>query len=312
MNLTPAQLAKRRTGIGSSDVSAIAEVDPWREPLDVWLSKVGLVDIETTPAMQSGHDLEDPIAKMYERAMGAKLARVRGTLRHPKHPIALATLDRRAKVGPAPIVEVKNVGPHQLADWRGGAPAHVVLQVQWQLAVDDAAELAHIAALLGGTEFRVFPVVRDRDLGEAMFELAEDFWDEHVLTRIPPPCSPDAAQRLAALRYPRNDGALLPKTPEARALAHELADIHDEQAALKLRRDRCEAAAKELIGPADGVEACFTWKLDAEGRTSWEAIARALGASDELIAAHTKPPTTRKFLLDRSRWSEATNRRKNR
>ena len=40
--------------------------------------------------------------------------------------------------------------------------------------------------LLGNSEFRVYRVGHDRGLGERLVKAALCFWDEHVMTGIPP------------------------------------------------------------------------------------------------------------------------------
>jgi hypothetical protein len=38
--------AARKRGLGGSDIAAVLGVSPWQKPMDVWLSKTGMVGIQ--------------------------------------------------------------------------------------------------------------------------------------------------------------------------------------------------------------------------------------------------------------------------
>jgi putative phage-type endonuclease len=293
--LTKEQLEVRRAGIGSSEIAALAGFDPHRTAADVWLEKMGLAESGETMAQWTGNRLEAVIALLYAERTGAELVDGGGTFQHPGHAFALATPDRRAVVGPAPIVEIKNVGGFMVSRWSDELPVDKLLQVQWQLEVM-GEERADLAALLGGTNFRIYRVERDPELCAQLLDLAGQFWRDHVLTREPPPCDGADAQRIAEARYPNSDGRMLTPTPEAQALLHQLRRIDRAEKKVRAMRDLVEARAKELVGEADGIEDCFTWKLDKNGRVQWAKVAKALDAPVDLIAKHTSAPT-RRFLL---------------
>jgi putative phage-type endonuclease len=256
----------RRTGIGSSDIAAIADQDPHRKPVDVWLDKLGKVQSLETPAQDMGHRIEPVIAAWYCDKTGAHL--VDGhTVRHHDHTWALATPDRLALRGPAPVVELKNVGWQWAHLWGEGPeeiPAEKYIQVQWQLEVLDKTH-ADIAALIGGNDPRTYRIWRDTSFGLQLLELADSFWHEHVLADVPPPHDGAAAQKLAALRWPKSKGDVLAATIEAEILRAKLRRVHRAEKLVKDLRNRYEARAKALIGDADGVEGCFTWRSDKNG-----------------------------------------------
>jgi putative phage-type endonuclease len=301
----------RQAAIGSSDVACLVGEDPHRGPLDVWMAKVGLgSNIETT-AMIAGQELEAPIGRMYCRATGAKLHTGGGTLRHPKYPWAVATLDRRATGGPAQLVEIKNIGAWMMREWRESPPPAKLIQVTWQLDVAGLS-LAHIAALLGGTSLRVYPVEYDREFAEMLRDVAHDFLRNHVTpallakaaededwTRFAPPHTPIEAVDLANARYPDSDGRVLPCTLESRAVWRELEAAEIEEKAAKERRAAAEAAAKKMLGSADEIAGCFTWKTDNAGRVAWAQVAKAMNPTQDIINKHTGAPA-RRFLRKES------------
>lgn len=288
MPLSEQDRAERATAIGSSDIAAVADLDPFRGPTDVWLDKLGLSKPRDTIATWSGHKLEPVIAEMYAERTGAVLLDGGGTARHPDLSWAVATVDRRAQVGPAPVVEIKNVGAWALKHWHAGAPVEKVLQAQWQMLVC-GVERVHIAALIGGTDFRVYSVERDDELIASLVEIAERFWVDHVIPRVPPPDDPEARRVALEALHPRTNGLLLPATPAAEAARGQLLDIEAREAALKAERDEAENAVKELIGEADGVDGLFTWRA-WRGRIDWEAAARAAGVTDEVAERYRGKP----------------------
>lgn len=279
-------------GIGSSDIAAIADMDPHRGPTDVWLDKVGLSSRSENVAQWSGHKLEPVIAEMYAERTGATLIDGGGTVRHPRHEWAVATPDRKAAPGPAEIVEIKNVGAYALRFWWSGgtfeAPAEKALQAQWQMAVC-GGESVHIAALLGGTDFRIFGVERDEETIGILLEMAERFWVNHVLAMVPPDDDPEARRAAMEMLYPRPNGLLLPRSVEAEAAHAKLLDIEAREDLVKAEREAAEAEALALIGEADGIDGLFTWK-EWRGKIDWKAAALAAGVSEKSAERYRGKP----------------------
>lgn len=283
MPLSDEDIRRRALGIGSSDIAALVDLDPHKGPTHVWLDKVGLLPRSENVAQWSGHKLEPVIAEMYVERTGAVLVDGGGTVVHPEHEWARATPDRRSKPGPADIVEIKNVGAFALRMWwvdgTFQAPIDKVIQAQWQLAVC-GGDRVHLAALLGGTDFRIFEVVRDDELILTLLEVAERFWVDNVLARVPPDDDPDQRREAMAALYPKANGLLLPRSTEAEAIHARLLAIESREAATKAERDATEAEALELIGEHDGVNGLFTWKT-WRGKIDWKAAAMAAGVSEK-------------------------------
>ena len=60
----------RRSGIGGSDSAAICGESPWATPLDVYLSKRGLVEKEQAEAAEWGQILEPTVLRQYALRQG--------------------------------------------------------------------------------------------------------------------------------------------------------------------------------------------------------------------------------------------------
>lgn len=329
--LTTEQRERRRHGIGSSDIPKIVGVSPHGGPLDVYLDKLGLSEHEESAATWCGDRLEETIAQLYKERTGVAFAPQIGTVARPGGPgWAMATPDRWL-ADDAGLVEIKLVGAGMAHLWGEAPPEHVIVQVQWQLEVCDV-EKADVAALIGGTDFRVYHVERDRALGDELLERGRRFWEEHVLRREPPWSSGADLRRVMRLRYPMSVGDVLPASGEARALHAELLRVHERQETLEQLRAALEGAAMDLIGDADGIEGLFTWRnvgkaepwkraararFMAGAQECWEDLERVLGDNEERWKAMAlrggATPTSeqetrnagRRFLLKRPK--EASN-----
>jgi len=188
-----AWLRERMTGIGSSDASAVAGVNPWRSPVDVWLEKTGNAppsdDSDDLGPTYWGKRLENLVIEEYRNRTGAAIGHQQALVRHPTHPFMLATLDAIAvhpTGGPRPL-EAKTTRFSR--DWgdpeSDEVPLHYVFQVQHQLAVTGFS-VADIAVLIGGSDFRIYRVARDERIIEALVNVEKEFW-QAVLDRRPPP-----------------------------------------------------------------------------------------------------------------------------
>ncbi|MCI0569281.1 MAG: YqaJ viral recombinase family protein, partial [Myxococcaceae bacterium] len=300
----------RRRGIGGSEIGAVAGLSPYATPLDVWRAKVEGTSVPETTAMRRGRLLEPAVAEWYAEETGASLRSV-GTLQHPTRPIALATPDRLASLrGEDRVLEIKTSGLRAAERWgRPGTdevPPHYLAQVAWEMAVTGLPQ-ADLAVLIAGEDFRVYHFERDAELEGYLFELAERFWVDHVEARRPPALDgSEAARRWLHERYPVERGPVRAAGPEAERWADVLREATARAGAEDLRAEEAKNHLKALIGDAEGLVGRFgtvRWtRSRSSTRTDWEAVARSLGAGEELVRAHTTVvPGPRVF---RPSWKE--------
>ena len=299
MSLTPAQLELRRQGTGGSEIGAVAGLNPYFSPLEVYLAKVGdPAPMVETDAMWLGSELEEPLARLYARRTGA-LVEACGTIIHPTAPFILATPDRLVTLpnGERGVLEVKTSAGWRSADEWGTefsdeVPGHYIAQTLWEMAVT-GLDWADIIVLLHGRP-KFYRVRRDNALINMLAEANETFWREHVLKRIPPaPDGSDAYSRHLHERFRENRRPELlasNQTVNGWAEAYREACRQEEkaEAAKKLARQNLEV----FIGDASGVEGPWgriTWKARApERRIDWELVAVEAEVPAELIEKHTK------------------------
>lgn len=289
-------LAERTKGIGSSDVAAIIGADPYRNALDVWLSKTGRdsAGIETRP-MRLGLKLEPIILGEFIEETGLDAVRDGVLARHATCPIALATPDAKLTARPAGV-ELKAPGLRQAShwgrSWGNEYPEHYLAQCAWQMAVLDRDEW-YLAALLGGQDFRVYHIRRDRELEAGLLEAAKRFWRDHVIAdRAPALDDSETARRYVESRFPISRGPLRSPTDEGAALVAELSEARARARAAESDENRVGNLLRESIGEDEGIEEKGLYKVSwksQRGRTTtdWEAVARTFCPPADLISQHT-------------------------
>lgn len=293
MALTAEQHQLRENGIGSSDVSAVVGVHPWKTPCDVWCTKRTpsrgpLVEPEESDRTEVGDELEEAVCRMYARRMGVKLRRS-STHVHKTHPWMMATPDRLV-VGQRGGVEAKVVGVNMAQFWRDGLPDFVRTQAQWQLMVLDY-EWWDVAALIG-TERHIIRVHRDEDVERGLFDIVESFWRDYVLGDTPPPPvdEEDRARYLKA-RYRRATEETIESTPEIEeAVRAALAASVAVKAAEEEKR-RADNRLLELLGERRGARGDWgsVSAPPIAGRVDWKAVAEDVAGGaipDDVVERH--------------------------
>ena len=296
----------RRTGIGASEVAALLGLDPRKSPLSLWLDKTGNAEpFEGNRFTEMGQRFEPLIADAYAEREGVELETCT-TVRHPEIPHVFATPDRRV-VGTNRLVECKAVFSPRIMvlfgeDGTSDYPEHFAVQAMVQAAVADAEDV-HLAALLGA-DLRVYRVPRDRDRERRLLDVVDAWWQRHIVGGERPALdgSEAAAEYLRRL-FPKNQAAMLEADGPAADMVREVVALH---AAQKAAENAFEVAKQNLcavIADADGIAlpgvGKATWKrANGSLKTDWEAVARELGAPDDVVIKHSKSvPGSRRFLV---------------
>ena len=231
-------LDARRNGIGGSDVAAVLGANPWRTPLEVWLSKTGQGETFTgSEKADWGHRLE-PVVRDHYASLHPHwwVDEVPGVLAHPDVPIAMASLDGlvNAKEGQHGL-EVKTTGQ----SW-DRPPDMYLFQVAWYQAVTGLPRF-DFAVLARGQQYSEYTVERDDRLCEDLLTFVPEWWERHVVGGEMP--DPDLVR----------DRHLLPRLwtadekREPVVLDSALADrLRDAKAAMNATRTDFEIVAAEV------------------------------------------------------------------
>lgn len=264
--LTPEQRAMRVHTLGASEIAAVCGLNPWKSAHDVWLSKLELADEHVSHATRVGTLIEPIILRLYCEDTGARVAHF-GTVVHPKHAWVSATPDF-AVHGVRRVGEIKCVGWRSAGHWttdEDGVPDYYRPQLEWQCEVCDADE-ADMAALIGGTDFRIYRIKRDREIGGMLLDIGAKFWRDHVEARVPPPVDgSDGARRMLAKLYPRNTGPVKKADNDVERIVRELRALD----AVDAKRTELENKLRAAIADADGMTGdgwSVTYRADKNGK----------------------------------------------
>lgn len=320
------QQALSRHGIGASEIAAVAGLNPYASPWDVWQSKLGLappVTDDDSEAIEWGHRNEPAIRQKYADLTGAMLYVPTESLFHPEHTWARATPDAIVVTSGVAkrdrwdrLMQAKNVGYWPGRDWRGGPPAYVQLQEQWELLVSDLAR-ADVAALIGGSTFEVYTIHRDDKMIADLLTIGEEFWRRVTERREPPIDASEACRRHFESRIKIADAVELVADVELEATMADWHALHLEAKRVErkletarnlVRRSLAEAGAGAVTS-SHGVA-----KMRASGggeRTDWKLVAELLGSTKctpeefaQLVAANTSAAAPSLALYPPTQWAK--------
>lgn len=292
----------RSKTIGASEAGAVLGLSPFRSPLDVWLEKTGKkTSTGETKWSRLGNLLEPTVASLYTERTGIALEDPAKTYVHSDYVVS-GTPDRIASDR---VVEIKTAWtPRSQAAWgeegSGDVPPHYLIQGAIYLALTgfDALDFAVFAS----GDLRIYSIVRDLDREREILTSLQEWWDRYVVPDVAPPIS--SSKDLDALknRWSSASGEMLVAGPTVEAIARDYDLACRDVDLAQERADILKASLQAAIGPADGIESetfKATWKFSKEStRTDWEAIARSLSPSTELIRANTKTVAgSRRFLF---------------
>ena len=287
----------RRSGIGGSDASTIMGVNPYRSLYTLWADKLGMLpEQEDNEAMKMGRDLEEYVARRFCTETGLKVKREYHILQHDAHLWMLANIDRRI-VGESAGLECKTSKDLHLKRFRNGEfPVEYYAQCQHYLAVT-GLERWYLAVLIYGTDFKVFTIERDEEDIAALIEAERAFWENHVITRIPPPAdgSRSTQSALSAL-YPQSDDQSI--MTDTTGLVEAYAQRKREAVQLNAEVTELENKIKASMGEAErivGGKYIALWK--SATRSTLDEKALRAGHPEIVFRDYTKTTTYRRFTL---------------
>ena len=251
---TPEWYALRKEVFGASEAAAICGLSDYRQPLDVYLDKVGGEQREETEAMTIGRFVEPAILGLYCDRTGRDVTAPVPLYRHPGLPYIAASLDGHRADG-APVEAKWSMNPRaaeQLgeegSDW---IPNDWLFQVQQQMDVVDARQ-ADVAVLLFG-RLKVYTVEYNGDLIDAIHVAAKEM-HERVQRRDPPPVNCEHTSAIKALQraYPAvvDTSIVLPSSGDVFQAAHDCISMGEAIKAGEKVRDKAKARILAAMGEA--------------------------------------------------------------
>jgi putative phage-type endonuclease len=187
--------------LGGSDIGAILGLSRFRSPLEVWMEKTGkeVKKLDSLP-LRFGSFAEEFVASEYARSTGFELIHDESIYVHPEYSFMSAHIDRfvledsssssSSSSSPTRILECKTANPFSLGDWgevgTDEVPLSYLCQCLWYMAITNLNRV-DLAVLFGNSDFRIYEIVRDKELEAIILQKANFFWNEHVLRDVPPP-----------------------------------------------------------------------------------------------------------------------------
>jgi putative phage-type endonuclease len=307
MSLTQAELEVRKKGITGTDAPAIAGVPGyWRTQMDIWMDKkMPSASVwKTSPAMEWGNRLEEPVAQKYSEVYEVKLCR-QTTLQHSKIPWLIGTPDRLI-VGPEGNVakwglEIKTGEIFSRKEWGDqstcGVPLKYLLQVFHYMNLTGLPRW-DVAVLLGHHDFRVYTILGDKEVLGMLLELERRWYEEYIVgDAMPQVDHGESLRRLIESKWPRAvqpslvidvKGAVNESVVEvmnatricveAKRQIKSIKEVHDANASFvqAFMREHGEIL---FDGAGDGLR--VTWKNSKDKeKTDWKGLAQQL--MDEL------------------------------
>ncbi len=196
-------LKKRKTGIGGSDAGVVCGLNPYSGAMQVYADKTSdeISDYDNE-ALRQGRDFEDYVAKRFMEETGKKVRRANALYRNEQYPFMIADVDRMI-VGERAGLECKTVNLYNADQWKDGQiPPHYMIQCYHYMAVLDL-DCFYIAALIFGKQFIWRQIERDEEMIMNLRTIEKDFWENHVMKRIPPaPDGSEASDRWIRQAFP--------------------------------------------------------------------------------------------------------------
>lgn len=183
-------LAKRKQGIGGTDISALMGVNPYATAIDVFFDKTTETthDVDSMPKRR-GRYLEPFVAELFAEATDSTLfPNGYDIYSHPLEDFMLATPDYLYSnfIHEKDILEIKTAVGVGAKKWYDGIPEYVGLQLQQQMYVMGKNSIT--LATLIDDNFNYIEIQRNDDIIAQMVLVATDFWYNNVLAnKIPEP-----------------------------------------------------------------------------------------------------------------------------
>lgn len=246
-NLSREEWLKYRTqGIGGSDVSIIAGINPFKSIHQLWREKTGQVELEQTESEYShfGTLLEPIVRKEFTARTGIKVRQKHMLLQSEKYPFMYADLDGVINEnGELAIFEAKTASQYKMDIWKEEVPAGYILQVQHYMAVTGAKK-TYIAALIGGNHFVYHVVERDEIMIAKIIAMEKYFWETHVIRGVEPvPDGSDATIDYFNSRFSNSNGETIELPQEALEVCEEYERLSQQLKELETAKN---AAANQL------------------------------------------------------------------
>ena len=282
------QQTARKTYLGGSEIAAAMGVSKWTTPLALWAEKTGKLPddpLRNSEAMEIGLELQEYVARKFERRTGKKLRADQQELVHPAYPYLRGHADYIVLNEDATF-DSKTTSAYQLKAWEGETiPLDYVLQQNWYMGLKKALNLkgwqsAYLGVLIGGQRFLWKQFAFDPALFDEQVASAVKFWTAFVEQDVMPVAMANDQDLLVQL-FPAEQGPLRLLNVSGDQ-AHDVDTLLTRRAS-SLRQikteelivEDCEAKLKQAIGETGGLVTArhrVTWQLQTSKRLDYARL----------------------------------------
>lgn len=190
--------------IGGSDIPKLLGISKYGNAADVYLRIAEGLESEWNPRMERGAAVEPQLRAHGQRMFGIELESPASDVAvHQGVEFAHAQIDDLARWNGMPVaIDYKSQSSFAKGWGRGGTddvPEQYRIQMAWELACSDrelgllivgfgddapAPELFHIANVVP------YQIQRDGVTESQLLQIAREFWEAHILPRVPPAMAP--------------------------------------------------------------------------------------------------------------------------
>lgn len=245
-------LKQRTLCITGTDIGAIIGVNPYKTAFEVWMDKTTeQPPIADNAAMSWGRRLEPVIAEAYTEQTGIQLLKGTFISKDISGIPCGGTPDYTATDRPL-VLEIKTARSGN--GWGDSGtdeiPIQYLSQVVWYMGIL-GYDVAHVAALIGASDFRTYTLEMQPDLWQGMIDRAAEFW-QLVTSNIPPTIDGSAGAR-EWLKSKYKGGAGIIENPNAdiKFAASELRFWQRKEKEAKEKKDAWTNTLLDAMGDHD-------------------------------------------------------------
>lgn len=321
----PEWLEYRRKGLGGSDAAAVLNLSPFRTARDLYFDKLGVVtadDQANWVALEVGNLLEPLVARIFGKKTGLKIYQRKCMFQHPYYLWMLADLDYLVVLpdGTIAILEIKTTNYNAKDKWWYNGeeivPVYYEIQGRHYMAVMNLNRV-YYCCLYGNNEDEAIIRRIDRDMSYEMelIMLEQDFWENNVLAKSPPPYWEDSGElileSLRRTRGPANkDMPPVSLNNAQSARVTRFLELQEEKRRYDADADAIEAEMKRLkaLIVADMGTSCsaiskdgctVTWNPVRKTGVSKEGLERLKAVHPDIYSEYVTISESRRFSIKR-------------
>jgi hypothetical protein len=247
-----------------------------------------------------GNHMEGPLRDLYvaKMAKAGELVTVTipGTYAREDDPLIVGSPDGIVYKGGVAVrgLEIKTAGmPTCFQFGEPGTdqvPYTYLVQCQWYMALTGLPRWDLIVWLGHRNQTQIYTITRHDGLIASLVATAHEWWEKHIIGRVPPPVDSTGAcaDGLASLFRDATKEIKAP-TPEGDALLEYLKDTREKAKAAEAEQKKAENLVKAFIGEAGGLVSStgdkVSWSRFPVTRVGWKGVAEVLGKADPVLFA---------------------------